>query len=105
MRLWPQVLLFSALLLWRPAMVHANEPTWQHMQALTAPEMAGRKSGSDGARKARDYIHRQFELMALTPFHDGYFQPFRHEHLIGTTEGVNVAGWLKGGSGRKPLLS
>ncbi|REJ76156.1 MAG: hypothetical protein DWQ47_11100 [Acidobacteria bacterium] len=44
---------------------------------LSSDELGGRGPGSEGARKAADYIAEQFKKVGLKPFRgDSYFQPF-----------------------------
>lgn len=53
-----------------------------HVAALTAPEMAGRLTGTEGERLATDYVARAFAAIGLTPagvegVESGWFQPFK----------------------------
>jgi Tol biopolymer transport system component len=61
-----------------------------HVAALTAPEMEGRRTGSDGERRAAEYVARAFEAAGLEPAGDGggWLQDFG--------QGRNVLGRLRG---------
>jgi Tol biopolymer transport system component len=58
-----------------------------HVSYLASDELEGRMTGSEGARKAADYIARRFEEAGLVPGGDDgtYFQAFEF------TAGVNAA--------------
>ena len=86
----------------------------EDVTVLAADDMMGRETGTDGERKAADYIASRFEDMGLTPIGtDGYFQEFSfkpstnpHEEASlsdsisdGMIQGRNVLALLdKGGS-------
>ena len=58
----------------------------RHLEALTAPEMQGRLTGTEGGQLAGDYIAGVFEELGLKPAGDeGYFAPFPF------TSGVRLA--------------
>lgn len=49
-----------------------------HVKYLASDELEGRRAGTEGNRKAADYIARQFERFGLSPAGTGgsFFQPF-----------------------------
>ncbi len=53
---------------------------WSHVEALAADNMEGRNTGSEGYRKAADYVRGQFEKAGLKPAGtNGYFQPMKFD--------------------------
>ncbi|GMR13577.1 MAG: M28 family metallopeptidase [Gemmatimonadota bacterium] len=54
----------------------------EHMQRLASDDFMGRGAGSDGGRRAAEYIANQFEAAGLQPVEGSYFQTVR---LVGTT--------------------
>lgn len=60
------------------------EDAHQHVSVLAADEMQGRLTGTEGARKAAEYIAQQLEHAGVEPVDGTYFQPFEF------TAGVNV---------------
>ncbi|HUK30996.1 MAG TPA: M28 family metallopeptidase [Candidatus Acidoferrum sp.] len=49
---------------------------WAHVQYLASDELQGRLTGSEGYRKAADYVAKQFKEAGLAPAGtDDYFQP------------------------------
>ncbi|MES2128678.1 MAG: M28 family peptidase [Pseudomonadota bacterium] len=64
------------------------------LRALASAEFAGRKTGSEGSRKAQAYLLDRFEASGLTPYGKSYAQPFAFSH-------TSIKGLLKpGGSFR-----
>jgi aminopeptidase YwaD len=54
------------------------EEVREHIRYLASPELEGRGSGTEGGRKAAQYIARQFREAGLKPKGKrGYFQPFQ----------------------------
>ena len=51
---------------------------WKHIQYLASDELAGRETGSDGHRRAAQYVAASFQRAGLKPGGTrGYFQPVR----------------------------
>lgn len=74
---------------------------WNDLAALADDSMQGRKAGSVGAQKAREYISTRYAQIGLHQFNvsqseQNYFAPFERKSLLKDFKGVNVAGWLKG---------
>ena len=72
-----------------------------HVDRLAAPGMEGRGLGSDGLRRAAEYIAGRFEAAGLKPGGDdgGWLQRFPVERGPGgePVEAFNVVGYLPGG--------
>ena len=53
---------------------------WAHIQYLADDKLEGRQTGSDGYRKAVEYVQTAFERIGLKPAGtDGYQQPIKFE--------------------------
>ena len=50
------------------------------VRILASSEFGGRRTGSDGSRKAQAFLQERFEALALKPFGAAYAQPFRFTH-------------------------
>ena len=46
------------------------------VRTLSSPDFGGRRTGSDGSRKAQAFLQDRFEALGLTPFGTGFAQPF-----------------------------
>jgi Zn-dependent M28 family amino/carboxypeptidase len=58
----------------------AGDAWWAHVQALAAPEMEGRLTGSEGYLRAARYVVAQFDSAGLQPAGaSGYYQPVKFE--------------------------
>src|SRR2546426_1003298 len=52
------------------------ESWWSHVQYLASDSLEGRNTGSEGYRRAADYVARQFQAHGAVPGGTrGYFQP------------------------------
>jgi Zn-dependent M28 family amino/carboxypeptidase len=71
---------------------------WSDLSQLAADEMQGRRAGTEGASRARDYITSRFKGIGLHVFdkHANYQQTFTHPLLLSEFNGVNLFGWLPG---------
>lgn len=60
--------------------------------------MEGRKNGSVGNQKAREYLSDRFASIGLNQFDnlDGYKQHFEIERWLSNITGVNIVGWIQG---------
>lgn len=79
----------------------------KHIGYLASDELQGRGTGSEGERKAADYIAGQFREIGLRPLSPGYIKPFSFRHNPNphdTSSGKievnsrNVIGFLDNGS-------
>ncbi|MCA1643705.1 MAG: M20/M25/M40 family metallo-hydrolase [Acidobacteria bacterium] len=78
------------------------------VEALAADEMQGRKTGTEGGAKARDYVVDAFRRCGLKPFGASYLQPFSFERGGKTYAGSNVVGYVEGkskGAARRLVVS
>ena len=66
-------------------------------EILSADDMQGRRVGTPGNQKAREYVVRRFKETGLTAFNDTFLQTFdfssRQSEKI---QGANVVGYIKG---------
>ena len=68
----------------------------RHVQTLTAPQMQGRETGTEGGRLAGDYVASEFERLGLSPAgEDGYFAPFPFTSgvKLGDGNAVTIRHW------------
>ena len=66
----------------KPGADFAAEGTrwWAHIQFLADDKLEGRNTGSEGYRKAVEYVQGQFEKFGLKPGGtDGYLQPIKFD--------------------------
>lgn len=70
----------------------------QHAQALSAAEMAGRRTGTPGSVLARNYIQSVFTQLDLKSYNEGYLHPFSFGAWLSEQQGVNLLGWVQGTS-------
>ncbi|MBY5922543.1 M28 family peptidase [Ferrimonas balearica] len=66
------------------------------VNALTTPEMAGRKTGSEGARLAADYLVERFSTLGMTPWHGSIRHPFQYGPGWLAKSGENLVVWVPG---------
>lgn len=71
---------------------------WQDFTKLADKSMQGRKTGSAGAKKARDYIQTRFAELGLRPFaqYSTYDQTFNYPSDSSSNIGVNVLAFYQG---------
>jgi hypothetical protein len=74
------------------------EKLLQDLKTLSADEMQGRAPGTEGSRKAREYIVERFKQSGLQQFNNSYLQSFTFSPRNETRElqGTNVAGYIRG---------
>jgi Zn-dependent M28 family amino/carboxypeptidase len=65
---------------------------WADVETLAADDMEGRAAGSEGHRRAADYVARRFAAMGLEPAGEGggYFQAVRFEERRILPEGTRA---------------
>jgi Zn-dependent M28 family amino/carboxypeptidase len=70
----------------------------QTVRVLASPEMAGRRTGTPGGLKAREWVGERFAAIGLPPAANGaYLMPFRFTARSGeAVDGANVAAICKG---------
>ncbi len=104
-------LLIAAMLLLQTALAQPKKPiptsavivNVQQMlldvETLSADDMLGRKVGTDGGKKAREYVLKRFQEVGLKSQGNSYLQPFTFtDSNKETFNGTNVIGYIKGKS-------
>ncbi|WP_426208748.1 M20/M25/M40 family metallo-hydrolase [Massilia sp. TWP1-3-3] len=71
------------------------------VRTLSAPELAGRRTGSEGSKMAQVYIARRFEQIGIKPFGANYAMPFAFTSLRGQVKteypaALNLVGHIRG---------
>jgi Zn-dependent M28 family amino/carboxypeptidase len=68
------------------------------LQILSADDMLGRKPGTPGNLKARQYILERFKQSGVIPIGESYLRPFMFSFRgqARAQEGVNVVGYIRG---------
>ena len=75
------------------------------LKKLSHDTMMGRKTGTEGAKLAGNYIAGQFGSIRLKKFKRGYKHAFEFEHRKGKkVKGVNVIGYVKSIDRRKSTI-
>jgi Zn-dependent M28 family amino/carboxypeptidase len=67
-----------------------------NLKTLSSDLMEGRKTGTEGGKKARAYIIDNLKKIKVEPFVPEYVQPFSITQTAGTIEGVNILGVIPG---------
>lgn len=67
-----------------------------HVKILSSNSFEGRRTGTSGASKARDYIIKKFESLNIAPLADDYQQTFSFKAKVNTYQGNNILGLVKG---------
>ncbi len=77
----PYLLIFAAVATLTAADFAAEGTRWwAHIQFLADDKLEGRNTGSEGYRKAVEYVQGQFEKFGLKPGGtDGYLQPVKFD--------------------------
>ncbi|TXK52422.1 M28 family peptidase [Pontibacter qinzhouensis] len=70
---------------------------FQDIRVLSADSMAGRKSGTEGSRKAQRYLEQRFKQIGLTAYNKTYKQHVRlqKEKLV-VEDAINLIGYIPG---------
>ena len=67
------------------------------VRVLAADSLGGRRTGTEGGRKAQAYLLEAFKARGIQPFEGGYAQPFTFEGSGGkAVGGVNLVGYVRG---------
>lgn len=67
-----------------------------HIKTLSSDAFEGRRTGTKGAEKTRDYIIKRYIKFNVRPINDAFEQPFSFNGRGIAYEGVNVLGYIKG---------
>ncbi|MCS7017789.1 MAG: M28 family peptidase [Cytophagales bacterium] len=79
------------------AQTFPSERLLEDLKTLASVELEGRRTGTQGAVKARLFIQKRFAEIGLKPaFGKSYEQPFWVKNQKEAIEGVNLAGFIAG---------
>lgn len=79
-----------------PARVDAAQ-LLDDVKQLSSDAMEGRKTGTQGGARAREYVAQRFKQTGLKPFGDSYFKPFSFKGKDGKQyRAANVVGYVEG---------
>lgn len=67
-----------------------------HIKTLSSDAFEGRRTGTLGAKKAKNYIIEHYKRFNVLPLSEDYQQPFSFTTRRKSYEGVNVLGHIKG---------
>lgn len=67
-----------------------------HVQVLSSDVFEGRRTGTAGAKKAKDYIVNKFQKLEVLPLTNTFEQAFTFNANSKAYEGVNILGLIKG---------
>lgn len=77
-----------------------NKRLVEDLRILSADEMGGRAVGTEGNKKARNYILSRMQEVGLEPYRGAYQHSFRHQSekkpKLKPIAGVNLAGAIRG---------
>ena len=73
-----------------------SELLLQHVKILSSDEFEGRQTGTQGAKKAKQYIINEFTKLDILPLGETYEQAFSFSSRNKVYNGVNVLGFIKG---------
>ncbi|OEK09450.1 peptidase M20 [Flavivirga aquatica] len=68
----------------------------KHLKSLSSDSFEGRRTGTKGASKTKDYIINQFHALKVSPLGDDYKQSFSFFYRSKRYNAVNVLGLIKG---------
>jgi Zn-dependent M28 family amino/carboxypeptidase len=67
-----------------------------HIKTLSSDTFEGRRTGTEGAKKAKDYIINQYKILGVLPVKGAYEQDFNFSGRDKTYNATNVLGLIKG---------
>ncbi|MCP9290742.1 M20/M25/M40 family metallo-hydrolase [Gracilimonas sediminicola] len=74
-----------------------TEQLIEDLRVISSDEMEGRRAGTEGNRKAREYLVQRFEEEGAQPFQNSFTHEFTFTNRSGEEmTGVNVIGQIKG---------
>jgi Zn-dependent M28 family amino/carboxypeptidase len=79
--------------------VYAEAPLWlRDLTILASDRMEGRRTNSDGSKKAQVFLQERFTEEGLLPLpaYPDYLQAFAHQDRAKIIHGKNVIGWKPG---------
>ncbi|MBY6187294.1 M28 family peptidase [Marinobacter hydrocarbonoclasticus] len=79
-----------------PPAAAVPQSLYHDVAALTAPPMMGRRTGTNGAMLAADYLAERFGAMAVTPWSGQLRHPFEYGPSFLAKSGENLVAWVPG---------
>ncbi|MCG8882320.1 M28 family peptidase [Tenacibaculum finnmarkense] len=73
-----------------------SEVILNDIKVLSSDDFEGRKTGTLGATKAKNYIKERFKSLNVTPLTENFEQAFSFTNGTKTYKGINVLGLIKG---------
>src|SRR5580698_5409866 len=106
MKLHRAVLFCTAVALFATEPNDATKRWWAHIVALANDGMEGRDTGSEGYRRAEQYVIAEFQKAGLkpagekgyaqpVPLHEVRFQPTQSSVELVRADGVTKLAWLR----------
>lgn len=74
------------------------------MRILSADDMDGRGTGTEGAAMARAYITERYEQIGIAPGFETYEHAFTYERDGESRDGINLVGFIEGTSGSDTVM-
>ena len=83
-----------------------KEQLLKDVKVLSADSLEGRQSGTEGNKKAQEYIRQRFKQIGLTPFGKDYKQHFRLEAKdLVVEQATNLVGYIPGRSNKAIVIT
>ncbi|MDY7395687.1 M28 family peptidase [Aureibaculum sp. 2210JD6-5] len=81
------------------AVEFSKDSLLHHIKVLSSDDFEGRRTDTEGAAKARNYITSKFKQLGVLPLSNNYHQSFSFTSRRDTKSynGINVLGYVKGG--------
>ncbi len=73
-----------------------SENLLNHVKELASDAYEGRRTGTPGAEKAKNYIIKQLKMLQVAPLVDNFEQPFTFSSRDESYNGVNILASIKG---------
>lgn len=67
-----------------------------HIKTLSSDAFEGRRTGTAGAEKAKNYIINQYQMLNVQPLVEGFQQPFSFDARGKSYNAVNILGYIQG---------
>lgn len=74
------------------------------LRILSADDMDGRGTGTEGAERARTYIAGRFEEIGIRPAFEGYEHDFSYERQGASNDAINLVGYIEGTSDSETVM-
>jgi len=73
-----------------------SEALLKHIEVLSSDAFEGRRTGSAGSIKAKDYITTKYKSLNVLPLIENYEQAFTFKSRNKSYNGINILGYIKG---------